>query len=188
MRPCRQSQVPAWTDAYKKRMIQDTLKVISREPCLTNYLMGDFNAIRPGEYRMHPDSLDRTVPYDPFSEWLEGKLSSLIELFQDDYTRCGRRESGQISVLSRIDRIYSDLPTVECLDRRIFVRTIGKFTAQYKYSDHLAVSATIPAADTEPPTSPVIPRWVFKDPGFAKSVTGSARIQDPFDKLAYLKN
>ena len=64
--------VPAWTDAVKKQKVIDTLKVMAPEPRLTNYLLGDFNVIRPGERRMHPDSLDKTVLYDPFSEWFEG--------------------------------------------------------------------------------------------------------------------
>ena len=72
--------------------------------------------------------------------------------------------------MSRIDRIYSDLTTIECMDRRITTRTLGRFGATHQFSDHPPVSATIFPADLVPPDTPSIPKWIVKDPMFTKAV------------------
>ena len=160
--------VPAWTDAFKKKTIKDIVAAAAPEPNLINIVSGDFNSIRPGEARLHPRSMDRSYPHDPFSDWLEDKFGHFIELHQEDFTRCGW-QAEQISVLSRIDRIYADLPTIEAMDRRVAVRTIGQFASKYHLSDHLPVSATIFAPATSPPPARLSPNGFTPTPIFSSS-------------------
>eukprot|EP00972_Heterocapsa_arctica_P007964 1163539-Heterocapsa_arctica.AAC.1 len=52
---------------------------------------------------------------------------------------------------SRIDRIYSDLPTLELLDRKAYAVTMSSFDDLRWPSDHVPVIASLAAVRESPP-------------------------------------
>ena len=100
---------------------------------------------------------------------VEEALVQFTELHQPHYTR-RHTSGGIIDNLSRIDRIYSNCPVAELLDRRPSVDTVGLVTATGSPSDHTPVSACIAAPWSSPPLLPTVPTWVLQHPHFPIAV------------------
>ena len=154
-------------------------------------IAGDFNATTSDEPRFNP--VEGTLHLDNSSaaKRLEAILSDFTELHQPHFTK--RTTSGGIIVnLSRIDRVYSNCPTCELIDRRPIVATVGLVAATTGPSDHVPVSASIFAPWTTPPAHPTVPPWVLKHPFFPTAAADLWRLVrnrtvDPMVKMQLAK-
>ena len=64
-------------------------------------------------------------------------------------------------VLSRIDRIYSNLPPGELLARNACAATLGKLASQCELSDHVPVVARVCGRSVVSGYHPFVPDWVL---------------------------
>ena len=103
---------------------------------------------------------------DPLSDYFDGKLCDLVELHQPDFLHC-RTNGGRIRHLSRIDRVYTNVPSCELLDMWAVAAARGKFCALP--SDHLPVSVRLMKKPTAR-SAPVVRPRVAKAEAFSGAV------------------
>jgi endonuclease/exonuclease/phosphatase family metal-dependent hydrolase len=132
-------------------------------------LAGDWNATASDDPRLNPVEGSFTTGRCAISKHLETGLMDFTELHQPHYTRRGM-SGGVIINLSRIDRIYSNSPTCELLDRQPLVATFGLVTDTLSPSDHVPVTVKFFPPPTGPPSNPSIAPWVAKHRFFAPAV------------------
>ena len=107
-----------------------------------------------------------TPKVDPLSDYFDDRLSNFVELHQPGFTHC-RTNEGKIRHLSRIDRVYTNVPSSELLDMWAVAAARGKFGALP--SDHLPVSVRLtkkPAARS----ATVVRPWVARTEAFSVAV------------------
>ena len=122
---------------------------------------GDWNCTASDEPRLNPVEGSFTHDRSTVAKLTEAVLETFTELHQPHFTRRGT-SGGIINNLSRIDRIYSNLPTCELLDRKPRVATIGLITTMTSPSDHVPISVVIEEPGRGPPPFPTIPPWIVK--------------------------
>ena len=131
---------------------------------------------------------------DAVATHFDVSFDALIEIAQDRLIR-RRGEGGSVIVLSRADRIYSNIPPGELLARNACAATLGKLTSQCELSDHVLVVARLCGKAAVTGFGPFVPNWVLglscfpdlvRDLSMAEGLTGSDDLT-PFDKLKGLK-
>ena len=122
---------------------------------------GDWNCTASDEPRLNPVEGSFTHDRSTVAKLTEAALETFTELHQPHFTRRGT-SGGIINNLSRIDRIYSNLPTCELLDRKPRVATIGLITTMTSPSDHVPISVVFEELGRGPPPFPTIPPWIVK--------------------------
>jgi exonuclease III len=155
-------------------------------------LAGDWNTVEVDDPRFHPAENKFVPDLTSHSKLLENKLAGFTELHQQAFTRrqCTDRS---ISVLSRIDRIYSNCPTCELLDRHPLTSTVGLVTVMTSPSDHVPVSTCFSPPSSGPPEFPGIPVWVTKHaefPGAVEEMWGCVKhlVMNPMERLTLAKD
>ena len=89
----------------------------------------------------------------------------LIEHCQPDFTRA---QNGPFGVtLSRLDRVYSNLPSWRLLGADIRTSTVGNVIDNVRLSDHVCSVTSLYSNRFEGHVSPT-PVWVTNDPMFCK--------------------
>ena len=97
---------PGYSNA-KLRMIHQLFGAVPAKPVTHSILAGDWNIVEADDPRFHPMTNKFTPDTSIHSKILESKLVGYTELHQPAYTR-RQIEGKSISVLSRIDRCYSN--------------------------------------------------------------------------------
>ena len=153
---------PGYSNA-KLRMIHQLFAAVPAKPVTHSILAGDWNIVEADDPRFHPLTNKFTHDASIHAKILENKLVGFTELHQPAYTR-RQIEGSSISVLSRIDRCYSNWFTCELLDRRPQTTTVGLVTDLTGPSDHVPVRVCFGPPSLGPPEFPCIPGWVAKHP------------------------
>ena len=87
------------------------------------------------------------------------------ELHQGAHTRRDTR-GDRYTTLSRLDRLYVNLPPAEVLDRHPHTAADGIVTNPKEPSDHIPVTARLRAPATAPTEWRSTPRWITAHPKF----------------------
>jgi exonuclease III len=164
--------VPSFDPTYsnaKSHLLYKLFGAVPPKHSTHTILAGDWNVVEADDPRFHP--LDNKFIPDSsvHAKLLEAKLVGFTELHQPAYTRRQYAERA-ITVLSRIDRIYSSWHTCELLDRHPQTSTIGLVTVMSSPSDHVPVSTCFSPPSSGPPEFPCIPVWVTKHAEFPGAV------------------
>jgi hypothetical protein len=187
--------LPGYDSGYsnaKLSMIHKLFGVIPAKPLTHSILAGDWNVVEADDPRFHPLTNKFTHDSSIHAKILENKLVGFTELHQPAYTR-RQIEGKSISVLSRIDRCYSNWFTCELLDRRPQTTTVGLATDISGPSDHIPVRVCFGPPSAGPPEFPCIPGWVAKHPEFPGAVARmwacvKHRKLDPMERLEMAKS
>ena len=155
----------------QKRVVVDTIRACcDRHPGAWVFVFGDFNFSYRDDscvsFEGGGDGKACTPKVDPLSDYFDDKLCDLVELHQPDLIHC-RANEGRIRHLSRIDRVYTDIPSCELLDMWAVASARGKFGALP--SDHLPVSVRLMKRPTAR-SAPVVRPWIAKAGAFSEAV------------------
>ena len=172
--------VPAWTVGGKRGLLGSLRSAL---PCGSGsvvFVAGDFNFPVDGEGRLNVSTGRVTGGSDSVASHFDCVFGDLTEIAQDRPTR-RRSEGGTMTVLSGIDRMYSNLPPGEPLARNACAATLGKLASQCEISDHVLVVARLCGKSLVSGYHPFVPDWVLglscfpdlvSDLAMAEGVTG----------------
>jgi hypothetical protein len=132
-------------------------------------MAGDWNSTSSDDPRLNPVEGTFSDGRCSIAKILELGMVNFTELHQPHYTRRGL-SGGVIVNLSRIDRLYSNQPTCELLDRKPMVATFGLISDLTGPSDHIPITAKFFAPPEGPPLHPSIAPWVTRHRFFAGAV------------------
>ena len=128
--------------------------------------MGDFNICEPEERRFNvwnqtftDGGTERPPCFIPF-------FPHVLEIAQPDYTRRHSSVVGIMRTLSRIDRIFINLPTAEAREFHCYSHVCENLGNQTIPSDHAAVRLVIQKPTNRRQQGKRIPSWMFKHPFF----------------------
>ena len=144
--------------------------------------MGCILILKPANMKttIHVKSVSRTETEFSFyqnRDRFRDVFPDFCELAQEDYTRRGTRD-GAPSSLSRIDRVYCNLPAAVLNDLHPTGSTTTKVTNRRLLSDHVPVSISLAPSAAQPP-QPSIPLWVAQHPLSPSQGAGKAPISPP---------
>ena len=129
-------------------------------------LLCDFNICEPEEGRVNvwnPTFTDgdagKTAMFHPF-------FPPVLEIAQPDYTRRDSTALGIIRTLSRIDRIFINLPMAEARDFHCYSHVFENLGKRTIPSDHAAVRLVIHKPTNRVQQGKRIPSWMSKHPVF----------------------
>jgi hypothetical protein len=146
------------------------LRAVAPRSSTHTLLVGDWNSTASDDPRFNPVEGTFSAGRGSIAKILEQGLTDFTELFQPHFTRRGL-SGGVIVNLSRIDRIYSNQPTCELLDRKPMVATLGLIMDTTTPSDHIPVTVKFFPPPAGPPSHPTIASWIAKHPFFPIAVT-----------------
>ena len=116
---------------------------------------------------------------------------SVLEIAHTDYTRRDSTGLGIIRTLSRIDRIFTNLPMAEARDFHCYSHVFENLGNRTIPSDHAAVRLVIHKPTNREQQGKRIPSWMSKHPVFCsilKRLRDDHRFSaDPFGALAEFK-
>ena len=131
-------------------------------------LTGDFNFPASDEARYNPSTTKYKYDGTGIAKVFERMFGDLTELHQDDYTRRQMRDD-RIDTLSRIDRIFTNIPASILLDLRPITDVLYSVASLQTLSDHVPVRTLLHGRKLGP-TQPRIQRWITKHPAFNEYV------------------
>ena len=134
--------VPAWTVGEKRGFLSSLRSALPCDSGSVFSVAGDFNFPVDGEGRLNVSTGGVPGGSDTVASHFDCVFDDLIEIAQDRPIR-RRIEGGTTTVLSRIDRIYSNLPPGELLARNACAATLGKLASQCELSGHVPVVARL---------------------------------------------
>jgi hypothetical protein len=136
---------PQWTFIMKKGLLCAIAKLILKYPAAILMLGGDWNFIHSDDRRLDTDSAAEVAGNDPIATAFEGTFCDLVELAQPNYTRANSllAPTAALKTLSRIDRLYTNVPPAELHDLSVQVDTVGSVLDRGRPSDHLPVTARL---------------------------------------------
>ena len=159
---------PHYTLLKKKRIIQDIATTVrSRREALW-LICGDFNFEALGEKSYNADRgsfIDSALSENLGLAWNEA-FGGFIEHHQSDFTRAQNGPFG--ATLSRIDRIYSNLPAWRMLGTEVRTSPVGRLTDSTRLSDHLAVVSFI--CNSKNGNLRPLPLWATRDPYYTEAL------------------
>ena len=193
---CRLHVVPAWTVGEERGFLGSLRSAL---PCGSGsvvFVAGDFNFPVDGEGRLNVSTDRVTGGSDSVASHFDCLFDDITGLAQGRPTR-RRSEGGTMTVLSRIDRIYSNLPPGELLARNACAATLGKLASQCELSEHVPVVARICGRSVVSGYHPFVPGWLLSlrcfpdlvsDLAIAEGVAGpGGEDLAPFGELKELK-
>jgi endonuclease/exonuclease/phosphatase family metal-dependent hydrolase len=129
--------------------------------------VGDLNFVHSDETRCNlaDPGQTETIENPRLATFFEERFAEFTELHQGAPTRRDTR-SNRYTTLSRLDRIYVNLPPAEVLDRHPHCAADGLITDPREPSDHIPVTARLRAPGTSPPSRRSTPRWITAHPRF----------------------
>ena len=131
---------PSLPTVEKKSLIRRLLDTSYGENQLYFYC-GDWNFTASDDDRINLADTSAVGHDIALAEVFDGHSRHLVELYQPAFTR-RQVIRGGLTSLSRLDRIYVNLPPAELVDRRPFACTEGYISDPRIPSDHVPVSAT----------------------------------------------
>jgi exonuclease III len=160
---------PQWTFIQKKYVLRAVADYISTTPTAIVFFGGDFNFIHDDDRRLNSATGLEVEGSDPIAHTFESIFPVLVELAQPNYTRsCSLlAPTASLNYLSRIDRIYTNIPPAQLNDLTMQADTVGSILDSFRPSDHIPVVARIstPCRRSGPAR---IPHHIVSDPSFAK--------------------
>jgi endonuclease/exonuclease/phosphatase family metal-dependent hydrolase len=145
---------PIYEATRKKHIFHRIRDYLSSSPSLV-FLLGDFNFITSEEHRFDPQAVTHVSADHALSLHFDAVLDQFCELHQGDFTR-KRIRDGRITRMSRLDRIYTNMPTAHLLELRPQKRVFALLTDPEFPSDHVPVISVLAAPRTSPPARPRI--------------------------------
>ena len=195
----RQSQVidnDHFEPALTLRRLRERLRLITPHwpsyPNAVGIILGDFNICDPEEGRFN-------VWNQTFTDGDAGKTAMFHSFFHMflrllnliDYTGRDSTALGIIRTLSRIDRIFINLPMAEARDFHCYSHVFENLGNRTSPSDHAAVRLVIHKPTNREQQRKRIPSWMSKHPVFCsilKRLHDDHRYStDPFGALAEFK-
>ena len=137
--------------------------------------MGDINICDPDEGRLNSRNLTFSDGDASRPAVLLAAFTRSMEIAQPYFTRKDERRIGSIQTLSRIDRIFMNLPMAGLRDFRCHCRTIGSVGDTSLRSDHTPVQLTIECPSIKQQGEPVIQRWLVQHPLFVSALNEEHR-------------
>ena len=129
-------------------------------------ILGDFNIGEPEEGIFN-------VWNQTFTDGVAGKnamfhsfFPNVLEIAQPDYTRRDSTVVGIIRTLSRIDRVFINLPMAEARDFHCYSHVFENVGNRTIPSDHAAVRLVIHTPTNREQQGKRIPSWMSKHPVF----------------------
>jgi endonuclease/exonuclease/phosphatase family metal-dependent hydrolase len=152
---------PRLSDGQRIAELRRVARCAGESVNTVSFIVGDFNVQAPGEDRF--DLLSKTwSASDPrLAGEVEDCFGNFTEILQPNFTRVGR-EGGLPRFCSRIDRLFTDMPTIDLLDAQPFGVTDCNPAAADLPSDHCAVSFIFRRLLSRPPARVVLPSWLVK--------------------------
>ena len=131
------------------------------------FFVGDFNFIHKDDRRYDPNNGEEFEEVQDIATHYEQTFINFTELFQPNFTRSPARNplAGRFS---RIDRIYTNIPTPQLTDLHISTDTIGDVYTPNRPSDHIPVYTKITIQQRRNPNS--IPHHIAAHPAFADNL------------------
>jgi hypothetical protein len=160
---------PQWTYLQKKGLLVGITKYIRRYPSAIVLLGGDWNFIHSDDRRFDATTGNETAGTDPIAQVFEGLFGDLVELAQPNYTRANSllAPAAGLTTLSRIDRLYTNLPPADLHDLLVQVDTVGSVLDRHRPSDHIPVSARLSRQPVRHGPAR-LPNHIVAHPGFRK--------------------
>ena len=123
-------------------------------------ILGDFNICDPEEGRFNVWKQTFTDGDPVKTAVFRSFFPHVLEVAQSDYTRRDSTALGVIRTLSRIDRIFVNLPMAEARDFHVFENLVKRTIP----SDHAAVRLVIQKPTNRGHQSKRIPSWMSTHP------------------------
>jgi hypothetical protein len=160
---------PQWTYLQQKALFTAISKFIKQHPSAILLLGGDWNFVHSDDRRFDTATSTETASSDPIAIVFESTFRELVELAQPNYTRANSllAPTAALRTLSRIDRIYTNIPPADLHDLFIQVNTVGSLLDRGRPSDHVPVAARLarPIARDGPAR---LPNHIVTHPLFTK--------------------
>ena len=151
-------------------------------------ILGDFNICDPEEGRFHVWNQTFTDGDPRKTAMSHSFFAHVLEIAQPDYTRRDSSALGIIRTLSRIDRIFLNLPLAEARDFHCYSHVFENLVNRTIPSDHAAARLVIQKPTTGGHLSKRIPSWMSKHPIFCSLLQrlhdDHKLSPDPFGALA----
>jgi endonuclease/exonuclease/phosphatase family metal-dependent hydrolase len=157
---------PRLADALRLAEFRKISKCIGESASTTSMVVGDFNAPAPAEERFDMLLQKWTTSDQRLAVAIEATIDKMTEVLQPDFTRVGM-EGGAHRFFSRIDRLFTDMPTIDILDSQPYGRTTCDPAAKNFPSDHCPVTFVFRRLNVGPPDRVSLPSWLTKMPQFA---------------------
>jgi hypothetical protein len=163
---------PQWNLRQKKHVLASAAKFIAKFPAAILFMGGDWNFIHGDDRRMNLQSGIEAEGNDPISHAFEEAFPHLTELSQPNFTRSSNIHAiaSPTNTLSRIDRLYTNLPAADLFDIVVLVDTVGSILDAHRPSDHLPVVARL-AAPSRRSGPARIPQHIVTHPLFASHLS-----------------
>jgi exonuclease III len=186
---------PQWTFIQKKIVLAAIANYIKIHSSSIVLLGGDWNFVHSDDRRFDTESATETASSDPIAQAFENIFADLVELAQPNYTRANSllAPTAALKTLSRIDRLYTNVPPADLHDLLVQVDTVGSVLDRNRPSDHLPVSARL----SRPPLRQGharIPNHIVTHPFFSKHLLALnsndliAMNMNTNEALDYIKN
>jgi endonuclease/exonuclease/phosphatase family metal-dependent hydrolase len=156
---------PRLADALRVAEFRAIAKTFKASDSTISMVIGDFNAPAPAEERFDMLLQKWTTSDQRLATAIENAIDRLTEVTQPDFTRVGM-EGGVHRFFSRIDRLFTDMPTIDILDSQPFGRTTCDPAAANFPSDHCPVTFVFRRLGLGPPDRVVLPPWLTKLPQY----------------------
>ena len=152
---------PHYSLTQKKDLLQRVTREIQTSSDATWVVCGDFNFEALGERTYNADrgAFIESLMSEQLGLYWSEAAGNLVEHHQPEFTRAQTGPSG--ATLSRIDRIYSNLPAWRLLSTEIRTMTVGRVTDAGRLSDHVPVLSF--AYNVKDNNSRPLPLWATKD-------------------------
>ena len=155
------------------------------------FLVGDFNICDRDEGRLNSRNQAFIDGDTSRAAALLAASSRSVEIAQPYFTRKDDRRDGSIHTLSRIDRIFINLPTAELRDFPCHTHTVASIGDKSVPSDHFPVRLAIECLRMKQQDHLVIWRWIAQHPLFISAPDEEHRTMmydvDPFTALDQFK-
>eukprot|EP00972_Heterocapsa_arctica_P075408 11123715-Heterocapsa_arctica.AAC.2 len=185
--------VPNMSLGEKKALLRRLHAALPEGDHAFSFLAGDWNFPAAGELRTNLLTGMPVMSPNPIGDFFGEIFAEWAEIEQDRPTRRQMEHDNDLGPriigCSRIDRIYSNLPTLELLDRKASAVTMSSFDNLRWPSDHVPVIATLAAVRDAPPRRLQLPRWIAKHDDFPMILNsvldevGVMLIAEPFERL-----
>jgi endonuclease/exonuclease/phosphatase family metal-dependent hydrolase len=161
---------PRLSDAQRLAELRLVARNAGESANTVSVIVGDFNVQAPGEERFDLLNKAWSASDQRLAGEVEDCLGSFTEVLQPNFTRVGR-EGGLPRFCSRIDRLFTDMPTIDLLDAQPFGVTDCNPAAANLPSDHCAVTFVFRRLLSRPPDRVVLPTWLVKSVQFETALT-----------------
>ena len=164
---------PSYTLEHKRKVIKTIADEVNSIKGMLWITCGDFNFEGIGEKAYNIERGQFMTSSNSEALWVtwSSLISEMLEHHQSDFTRAQNGPEG--TSLSRLDRIYSNIPSWRLSGVDIRTSSFGHVTDADRLSDHIPVLSFINAKRREGDVP--LPVWTTKDPFFKVALENEMR-------------